>query len=133
MGTSSWPGSQICWASFYSSGTVLCRTGQTKAAERLLLGNGPAHDVNGPHMTAQGPICDSYICQGVRCKLHLSPLLYIWGPNGSRGLPLGPLKVGSHFECLRCPPPIPLLLGRVLSPITFSNTTYSELFTIYVD
>jgi len=63
-----------------------------------LLGNGPAHDVNGPHMTAQGPICDSYICQGARCKLSPpSPPIYMADPMGQGGSLFEPLDTCSHF------------------------------------
>ena len=51
------------------SATMLCCTNQTKLAEGLLLGEWPAHVVNGPRMAAQGPICKSCTHKGAGRKL----------------------------------------------------------------
>jgi len=64
------------------SATMLCCTNQTKLAEGLLLGEWPAHVVNGPRMATQGPICKSYTHKGAGRKLPPPPLLYIGDPRG---------------------------------------------------
>ena len=66
-----------------------------------MLGNGPAHDVNGPHVMAQEPIYNSCICQGARDKLPPpSPPIYMADPMG-QGTPLLSSPHLFLFGCLR--------------------------------
>ena len=43
----------------------------------FMLGNDPAHDINGPHVAAQGLVCKSWTHEGAGRKLPPPPLLYI--------------------------------------------------------
>ena len=74
--------------------------------------NGPAHDVNGPHVMAQGPIYNSCICQGARDKLPPpSPPIYMADPMG-QGTPL----LSSPLVPVRVSSTLSPLLGGAFSP-----------------
>ena len=96
--------------------TTLLSVCRSKIPSSICWGNSPAHEINGPHVAAQGPICKYCTHQGAGAKLPPpSHPIYSW-PKGSNGDSLP----HEHFFTLTCSGfPLSLLFGGVFSPTVY--------------